>query len=174
MADASISFIDEGIASSANGIAARRPSRREALAAAAALPALLAGVLDARATDRFAAEVALFAGTRTLERTGLALESPPVAESGYSVPVTLREAGSGGDPVRRVRLFAPLNPYVRLLTLEVADLGAPLVLSTRIRLARSQTVAALAETAAGRILAAEARIEVVVGGCGFDLPLEPG
>lgn len=126
------------------------------------------------ATERFDSEVALFAAGRPVRADGLNLEAPPVAESGYSVPVTVTSAGTGPDRVVRVRLLAPDNPLVRLATVTVGDTGVPLRLSTRIRLARSQTVVALAETAGGQVLRAEAAIAVVVGGCGFDLPLEPG
>lgn len=128
----------------------------------------------AATTDRFDSEVSLFTAGRPVQAGGLALEAPSVAESGYSVPVTVTAAGTGPDRVVRVRLLAPDNPLVRLATVTVGDTGLPLRLSTRIRLARSQTVVALAETAGGQVLRAEVAIAVVVGGCGFDLPLEPG
>lgn len=126
------------------------------------------------AGERFDSEVSLFVAGRPVRTDGLNLEAPAVAESGYSVPVTVTAPGLDVERVVRVRLLAPENPLVRIATVAFGDTGAPLSLSTRIRLARSQTVVALAETADGQVLRAEATVAVVVGGCGFDLPLEPG
>lgn len=98
------------------------------------------------------------------------LSAPVVAESGYSVPITLEADAS--DPVRAIRILAPLNPFVRIASLELNPALVRSRLSFRIRLARSQVITALARTVDGRVLRAEAPVEVVVGGCGFDLPAE--
>ncbi|WP_181707852.1 thiosulfate oxidation carrier protein SoxY [Chthonobacter rhizosphaerae] len=150
------------------------PTRRRVLSWALAAPCLGSFTSSAAATAaRTDSEIALFAAGRPVDTGDLTLEVPEVAESGYSVPVVLRSGGAD-DPITRVRLLAPDNPLVRIATFHVGDTGCPLRLATRIRLARSQTVIALAETAGGRVLRAEGMVAVVVGGCGFDLPLEPG
>lgn len=120
--------------------------------------------------SRFESEAALFMAGKEASVGSLRLHMPAVAESGYSVPATLE--ADPIDPIRSIVILAPLNPFVRIASLEVNPVIVRPRLSFRVRLARSQVVTALARTTDGRILRAEATVEVVVGGCGFDLPAE--
>ncbi len=99
---------------------------------------------------------------------GLAID--PFVESGYTVPVSVVP---GGERLAALRLFAPDNPLVRVATFRFGP-SATGRIATRIRLARSQTVVALARTASGRVLRQDVKVEVVTGGCGFDVEERAG
>lgn len=118
---------------------------------------------------RLAAEVALFAAGRPVETIAFGLTIPDSVESGYTVPAGVAAAGPLlGDGLRELRILAPQNPLVRVCTLAFGAMSAG-GCDVRIRLARTQTVTALARTASGRVLREDRAVAVLVGGCGFDL-----
>ncbi|WP_244636070.1 thiosulfate oxidation carrier protein SoxY [Chthonobacter albigriseus] len=123
-------------------------------------------------SGRFDAERELFTGGTPEISGGISLTIPPVAESGYTVPVRVLALESD-TVIRQMRVFAPANPLVRVATFELGPMAQPLDLAFRIRLARSQTVTVLARTQDGRVLRADAPVDVVTGGCGFDLQVQP-
>lgn len=126
------------------------------------------------AAGRLEAEVAVFAEGLPVTGAPFGLTIDAAVESGYTVPVSIVPDGlAAGERIEAVRLFAPENPLVRVATFRFGP-AATGRLSTRIRLARSQTVVALARTSAGRVLRQERRVEVLVGGCGFDVEEKAG
>ena len=136
------------------------PTRREAMrlaglaAAAAVLPA------GAAAGNGVSAAIAAFTkGARALE-AGLSLEVPEIADNGGAVPVRVAAEGA-----RRIALFADANPNPGVAVFSFGRLAPP-VAATRIRLAGSQTVIAVAEMADGTFRRASRRVAVTVGGCG--------
>ena len=90
----------------------------------------------------------------------LTLAAPEIAENGNAVPIELVAPGAVA-----VLLVAPANPAPEVLTLRFPDAGGPNRLATRIRMAESQTLTAVAEMADGRFVEATARVQVTVGGC---------
>lgn len=128
-------------------------------------------VVPARAVDagRLGAEIEIFAGGRPVETAAFGFALPEVAESGYSVPMEIAAEGRAeAEGIAALRVLAPENPFVRVVTVEFGPTATGRF-ETRIRLARSQIVTALLRTGSGRVLREDRRVEVVVGGCGFDL-----
>lgn len=95
---------------------------------------------------------------RTSER--LRLEAPTIAENGASVPVRV---ASVRTDVRAMHLLVPGNPVPWVASFAIMSGMIPEV-ATRIRMAGTSRLLALAETADG-FDAAEARVRVVAGGC---------
>ncbi|BBE71871.1 thiosulfate oxidation carrier protein SoxY [Oharaeibacter diazotrophicus] len=148
------------------------PTRR--LVVAGLLAATVPGGPAAAAAGRLEAEIAAFAAGLAVTSAPFGLTVDAAVESGYTVPVSIVPAGlAAGERLEAVRLFAPENPLVRVATFHFGP-SATGRLSTRIRLARSQAVVALARTSAGRVLRQERRVEVLVGGCGFDVEEKAG
>jgi sulfur-oxidizing protein SoxY len=144
-------------------------SRRRFLLASALAAGPLAGESrPAAALDdgRLEAEVAVFAGAEAVEAAPFGFTVEPLAESGYTVPVAIAPAGA--ERIAALRILAPGNPLVRVATVRFGPMATGAI-ATRIRLARSQTVTALARTDAGRVLREDRRVDVLVGGCGFDV-----
>ena len=89
------------------------------------------------------------------------LEIPRTAENGSNVPVTVESLIPG---TQRMHVFAERNPGPLLATFEFGASADPWI-STRLRLNESGRVIVIAE-AKGQFFAVEARVRVVVGGCG--------
>jgi sulfur-oxidizing protein SoxY len=133
--------------------------RRAALAGALALAAT-----PARATpERLEALVAEFTGGQRAAPRGLLLDIPPLVENGNAVPVSIAvQAGPGG--ARRIALFNERNPQNDVF---IATLGAgtPPRIATRIRLATTQHLVAVAELANGSFRIARTFVVVTLAAC---------
>ncbi len=124
-------------------------------AAAAVLP------VGAVAETNGASEaVAAFTRGAGILEAGVTLEVPEIADNGGAVPVRVAAEGA-----RRIALFADGNSNPGVAVFSFGRLTPP-VAATRIRLARSQNVIAVAELADGAFRKASRRIAVTVGGCG--------
>lgn len=145
------------------------PSRRHALAGGPLLALTwLAPAGPARA-DRPALEAAIrqFTGGTAASPGRVRIEIAELVENGNAVPVTVRVDSpmTAADHVRRIGLFNEKNPQsdVAVFTLG-ARAGRPEV-ATRIRLATSQQLVAVAETSDGRFWSASADVIVMLAAC---------
>jgi sulfur-oxidizing protein SoxY len=142
-------------------------ARRHLLAGTALLP--LARCAAARVVVEPALAQALaglgLAADKVVWASPLQLTAPAVAEDGAAVQVALRLPLS--LPVAQLHLFAPGNRRALVATLTPgAELAWP-EWTLRIRMARTQTLAAVAQLADGRVLGAQAEVRITAGGgCG--------
>ncbi|MDP5217019.1 thiosulfate oxidation carrier protein SoxY [Ruegeria sp. 2205SS24-7] len=90
----------------------------------------------------------------------MSLSLPDVAEDGYRVPVAI-EAPQAEEAV----LIAPGNPVVPVLKIRFGPLAGSQKLSTRMRLAQTQDVLALARMPGGTVAQDTQPVSVIVGGC---------
>ncbi|SPH16558.1 hypothetical protein DEA8626_00068 [Defluviimonas aquaemixtae] len=135
-------------------------NRREALAvglggiAATALP-----------MPAFAATVeeliAEFAGGAEIGSGGLTLTAPEIAENGNTVPISVDAPGAAA-----VMVLATGNPTPPICTFNFGPAAGSHAASTRIRLAKTQDVVALAKMADGSVVQATSTVKVTIGGCG--------
>ena len=97
----------------------------------------------------------------------MALEVPRVADNGNVVPMRIRLAGpfTATNAVRQIRLFSEKNPYPEMATFEFPAPLPSIEIESRIRLAGSQRIAAIAELADGTLYAAVADISVTIAAC---------
>ena len=145
--------------------------RRRALGAgAAAAAALFLGTAGrALATvEELEAAIEAFGGGTAPDGDGLTLSIPEVAENGHSVPVSIAVESpmTERDHVRAIVLLAPGNPNVEVAAFGFTPMSGEARVTTRMRLARTQEVVALARLADGRLLRASTEVRVVIGGCG--------
>ena len=124
-------------------------------AAAAMLPA--GAAVASNGVERAIAE---FTGGVTPLGGGVELEVPEIADNGGAVPVRVAAEGA-----RRIALFADGNPSPGVAVFAFGRLATPAA-STRIRLAGSQNVVAVAELADGTFRKAARAVAVTAGGCG--------
>ncbi len=144
-----------------------RRGRRRALSALAA-GALLFIVRPARATpEELEAALRETFGDLPIARDKVTLEIPRVAENGGVVPVTVRVDSpmSAQDYVRSIHLFAEKNHLPRILEVRLGPHNGRAVMTSRIRMATSQQVMAVAEMSDGTLWSAAADIEVTVSSC---------
>ena len=95
------------------------------------------------------------------------LEIPRLAENGNIVPVaiTVDSPMTEQDYVESIHLFAERNPLPRVLEAELGPRNGRARIATRIRLAVSQQVLAVAIMSDGTLWSTAADVEVTVGGC---------
>lgn len=151
---------------------AHLPRRRSVLAAAAALP--LASLAPALAPIAARAEaepdVAAFKayiGSRRVNAGRLKLDMPRIADNGNTVPVKIQMAGpfASGAEVRSVHLFSEKNPVAQMAVFHFPVALPRIELESRVRLAGSQRLVAVATLADGSLHAAMADVVVTVSAC---------
>ena len=135
---------------------ARRP-----LLAAGALGAAVAWCRLAHATpESMQAAIAAFAGGAPVRDGRVRLDLSPLVENGNTVPVTVSVPGADGSTVRRLAIFTERNPQPEVAMFTLGALAGRAQVATRMRLATSQTVVALAQLADGSVW--QHRVDVVV------------
>lgn len=142
-----------------------RPNRREALTGAAALAA--AGLISpaARADNGYAAELAAFTGGRAAGEGAIRIDLPELAENGNTVPLSVAVDPPEGRSVEEILVVATENPKPRMIRFRYSAACIPEA-STRVRLAATQEVIAMARLDDGTVLSASRQIKVTIGGCG--------
>jgi sulfur-oxidizing protein SoxY len=147
----------------------RRFNRREALTAG--IGAFAAGLASApgpaRALNDYADQIKKFTGGKTPVEGHLRLELPELAENGNTVPLTVAVNGLPGEGahVQEILVVAPANPNARVIRFRFSASSVPEA-STRIRLAATQDVMAIAKLSDGTFFSASRQIKVTIGGCG--------
>ena len=146
----------------------RNLNRREALAAGAAFAAGFgAASTPARASNDYAEQLRAFTGGKEPVEARLKIELPELAENGNTVPLAVSVEGptSPESHVQEILVVAPANPNARVARFHFSPHSVPEA-ATRIRLAESQSVIAIAKMSDGTFLSAARPIKVTIGGCG--------
>jgi sulfur-oxidizing protein SoxY len=102
-----------------------------------------------------------FVGDRRLAEGRVQIEIAPLVENGHAVPVRLWVEGRA----RRLALLAEGNPLPEVIECELGDACHRAELSTRIRLASSQRLVALAELADGSCWQRSVEVIVTLAAC---------
>jgi len=149
----------------------RQLSRRDALALGTSGAALtLAGwSTGASAAAKEAAEqIAKFTGGKTAEKAKVSIELPQIAENGNTVPlsVTVDAPMVADNYVSEILVVADGNPNPGVATLYLSPLAGKAEASTRIRLATTQNIIAVAKTNKGEFFTNQKLVKVTIGGCG--------
>ena len=126
-----------------------------------AFGAAVASLLPMRAFATVEDEVAAFTGGAEMGTEGLMLTAPEIAENGNTVPIEVSAPGAVS-----IRLLATGNPTPAAATFNFGPLAASQRASTRIRLAKTQNVMAIAKMADGSFVQATQEVKVTIGGCG--------
>jgi sulfur-oxidizing protein SoxY len=136
-------------------------TRRKILAIGAGTLAFasLAG-LPAFASLTDDAIVAMTGGADVTEG-GIDLIAPEIAENGNTVPIEVSAPGAV-----EIALFAAGNPTPAVATFKFGPMAGARSGSTRIRLAKTQEVIAIAKMEDGTFRQVSATVKVTIGGCG--------
>jgi sulfur-oxidizing protein SoxY len=147
----------------------RSINRREALTAGAGAVAAGAGLATgpAFALNDYAEQIKAFTGGKTPVEGRVKLELPELAENGNTVPLSVAVEGplAGDIHVQEILVVAPANPNARVIRFRFSADSVPEA-STRIRLAETQNVMAVAKLSDGTFFQATRQIKVTIGGCG--------
>jgi sulfur-oxidizing protein SoxY len=133
---------------------------------------LLAGLLvagPARAEPAaMAAALEAVARGRTVNDGRVSLELPSIADDGNVVSMSVRvdSAQTEADHVRVIHVFSEQNPVPVIVRFFLGPVVPRAEVATRIRLARSQLVRAVAEMGDGSLWSAAVQVEVTISACG--------
>ncbi|HEY0686353.1 MAG TPA: SoxY-related AACIE arm protein [Steroidobacter sp.] len=108
-----------------------------------------------------------FTGGKQLLEGRVKFEISPLVENGNAVPVTVEVDSpmTAENHVRRIALFNEKNPQADVAVFHLSPRSGRARVSTRIRLASSQTVVALAETSDGSFWSSKANVVVTLAAC---------
>ena len=135
-------------------------TRRDTLAMGLGATAL--ALLPIRATAAATEDaIAAFTGGAATGDGGITLTAPEIAENGNTVPIAVDAPGAVA-----ITVLASGNPNPEVATFNFGPLAATQSASTRIRLAGTQEVIAIAKMADGSFAQTSSTVKVTIGGCG--------
>jgi len=141
------------------------------LAAGAGLVSVLA-VRPARATsEALKAAIATVIGEAPLQQGRVTIDVPPLVENGNTVPLTITVDSpmTDADHVRAIHLFNQKNPQPYVISAWLGPHAGKARLGTRIKLADSQPITAIAEMSDGSFWTASADVIVTIAACVEDV-----
>ncbi|HEX8166741.1 MAG TPA: thiosulfate oxidation carrier protein SoxY [Beijerinckiaceae bacterium] len=147
-----------------------QPSRRQALALGAGALAAAGGLAPAPALAKNDADeiVKAFTGGREPAKGKVKLDLPEIAENGNTVPMTVMVESpmTPESHVTDILVVADQNPRAGVVRFRLSPLSGVAEANTRIRLAETQNVVALAKMNDGSVFTDSKLVKVTIGGCG--------
>lgn len=130
-------------------------------AALASLPwaALAQDAAEPKGVDELIADFT--GGAEVTDGEGVTLNAPEIAENGNTVPISVDAPGAS-----EITVIATGNPAPAVATFKFGALAGAHMASTRIRLAQTQDVVAIAKLEDGSFVRAASNVKVTIGGCG--------
>jgi sulfur-oxidizing protein SoxY len=106
-------------------------------------------------------------GEAPLRKGKVRLDLPPLIENGNTVPMTVSVDSpmTEADYVKAIHVFNEKNPQPNVLSIRLGPRAGKAAISSRIRLADSQTVTAIAEMSDGSFWSDEADVVVTLAAC---------
>ena len=146
-----------------------RTSRRQFLRAAAGVGlASVIAVRPARATPAAMQDaINKVVGGARVSTGRVKLELPPLSENGHAVPLTVSVESpmTEADHVKAVHVFTEKNPQPEVASFRFGPRAGRARVSTRIRLADTQTVVAVCELSDGSFWSGSAAVVVTLAAC---------
>jgi sulfur-oxidizing protein SoxY len=130
-------------------------------------------VRSARATPAtMAAAIREVVGEAQVREGKVTLELPPLVENGNAVPmtVTVESPMTAADHVKSIHVFNEKNPQPTIATFHLGPRAGKAKISTRVRLADSQKVVAIAEMSDGSFWSDSADMIVTLAACIEETP----
>ena len=102
-----------------------------------------------------------------LKSDGVTLDFPPLADTGFSVPLHAELVAPAGLKIETIEVFLPANPNTRAVKLRLVEPQARYAFTTRLRLAGSQDAWVVATLSDGSRIGASAPTVITSSAC-FD------
>lgn len=146
-----------------------KSSRRQFLACAAGVT-LLPFAAEATSAD-LAAAIKAVTGSADLRTGKVTLEIPPIVENGNTVPMTVSVESpmTADDYVKAIHVFNEKNPQPHVFNAWLSPANGKAQVGTRIKLADTQKIVAIAETSKGEFWTASAEVIVTIAACIEDI-----
>jgi len=110
-------------------------------------------------------------GDAKVQKGKVTLDLPPLVENGNSVPMTVKVASpmSAQDRVKAIHVFNEKNPQANVISVEFGPRAGKAEVATRIRLADTQKITAIAVMADGTCWSDTQDVVVTLAACLEDL-----
>jgi sulfur-oxidizing protein SoxY len=118
-------------------------------------------------TETTESAIRRFAGDNPIRPGRVSLDLPPLVENGNTVPlsISVESPMTQADHVRRIGVFNERNPQPNVVTLHLRPGAGRAQVATRIRLADTQRITAIAEMSDGTYWSASADAIVTLAAC---------
>ncbi|MGL5446556.1 MAG: thiosulfate oxidation carrier protein SoxY [Rhabdaerophilum sp.] len=96
------------------------------------------------------------------------IDVPQIAENGLVVPINIEVESpmTDKDFVKSVHIYADGNPLPGVVSFAFTPACGKAAASSRMRLAQTQNIIAIAEMSDGSLFTSKAEVKVTIGGCG--------
>jgi sulfur-oxidizing protein SoxY len=152
------------------------PTRRQLLRLAGGVAALgavpIVTLRPAEATPAMlASAIRNVVGTAVVQTGKVKLDIPPLVENGNTVPITVSVTSpmTADDYVKSIHVFNEKNPQPNVGNFYLGPRAGRAQVSTRIRLADSQKIVAIAQLSDGSFWSASADVVVTLAACTEDV-----
>jgi sulfur-oxidizing protein SoxY len=115
----------------------------------------------------FGAAIGKVTGGAEVKKGRVKLDIPPLSENGNTVAtsVTVESPMTAKDYVKAIHLFAEKNPQPNIISVHLGPRAGKAAIATRIRLADTQTVTAIAEMSDGSFWQDTGDVIITLGAC---------
>ena len=141
-------------------------TRRTFLAGAAAITLVPLASADAT-PESLQAAIKEIVGNATLKEGRVTIDLPPLVENGNTVPLTISVESpmTDADHVKAIHVLNEKNPQPHVFNAWLGPRAGKASISTRIKLADTQKIVAIAETSDGAFWTARADVIVTIAAC---------
>jgi sulfur-oxidizing protein SoxY len=149
-----------------------RITRREALIfGGMAAAGATASTPSAAIPGQMEAAIRKAIGDAKVQKGKVTLDLPPLVENGNSVPMTVTVASpmTAQDRVKAIHVFNEKNPQANVISVQFGPRAGKADISTRIRLADTQKLTAIAELSDGTYWSDTQEVVVTLAACLEDL-----
>ena len=151
----------------------KRESRRRflsaagGLAVAAALPSTASAQLNRTQPNNMPEVIRRLVGTAQINTGKVKLGVPPLVENGHLVPLTVRVESpmTEADHVKAIHVFTDKNPQPEVISFYLGPRAGRAGISTRVRLADSENVVAIAQLSDGSFWSDRVHVIVTTAAC---------
>lgn len=143
-----------------------------ALAASAALPGAAQAQLQSFVPGQMEAAIRKVLGDAKIRKGKVTLDLPPLVENGNVVPmtVTVDSPMTKDNFVKAIHVFNEKNPQPNVISVQLGARAGKAEIATRIRLATTQKLTAIAELSDGSCWSDTQEVVVTLAACLEDLP----
>ncbi len=154
------------------------PSRRKFLvlssgiAATTVLPSTVRAQMVRTPLNNMPEVIRKLTGGKTINKGKVRLDVPPLVENGHLVPlsVSVDSPMTEADHVRAIHVFTERNPLPEMVTFRLGPRAGRAFAATRVRMADTQNVIAIAELSDGSYWSDTAFLIVTLAACLEELP----
>jgi sulfur-oxidizing protein SoxY len=143
------------------------PTRRLLLLTAAGMGVAALAPVAGATDETMAAAIRELVGEAPLEPGKVKLEVPSIVENGNTVPVTVSVESpmTEADHVKSIHIFNQKNPQPYVAAFDLGPRAGKASVATRMRLADSQRIMAIARLSDGSFRSASADVVVTLAAC---------